>query len=172
MIAVSKNFRQDLIKNIKKTIRAFKLCPPFQRKSMALDVMTVIFGPIYKGFSSFPSRAWDFAMGNLIRDWSSCQPGQMHQKKQQNIAMGHDTHVHVLMYVLFFFTSLQLLHTNWEHHIKEYKSADEWLPPRCWLAEFFAAANDSKTKRNTGDLQIESKNPLFFMVFDRDWKAL
>ena len=105
---------------------------------------------------------------------------QMHQKNQQNVAMGHDTHgaksisgfqVHVLMYVLFF-TSLQLLHTNWEHHIKEYKSADEWLPPRCWLAEFFAAANDSKTKRNTGDLQIESKNPLFFMVFDRDWKAL
>ena len=70
------------------------------------------------------------------------------------------------MYVLFF-TSLQLLHTNWEHHIKEYKSADEWLPPRCWLAEFFAAANDSKTKRNTGDLQIESKNPLFFVVFHR-----
>lgn len=73
------------------------------------------------------------------------------------------------MYVLFFLTSLQLLHTNWEHHIKEYKSADEWLPPRCWLAEFFAAANDSKTKRNTGDLQIESKNPLFFIVFHRFW---
>lgn len=135
------------------------------------------FGPIYKGFSSFPSRAWDFAMGNLIRDWSSCQPGQMHQKKNNETSPWVMIHVarihlwfqvHVLMYVLFF-TSLQLLHTNWEHHIKEYKSADEWLPPRCWLAEFFAAANDSKTKRNTGDLQIESKNPLFFVVFHRFW---
>lgn len=103
------------------------------------------------------------------------------KKKQRNVAIGSwytwcEIHFRISSacsdVCFIFFTSLQLLHTNWEHHIKEYKSADEWLPPRCWLAEFFAAANDSKTKRNTGDLQIESKNPLFFIVFHRFWYRL
>ena len=72
----------------------------------------------------------------------------------------HAFQVHGLMYV-FFNTSLQLLNTNWERHINEYKSADEWLPPAGWLI-FFCYCKFLQFKRNTGDLKIESKSYLFF----------